>query len=225
MPDLSSRSASFCSSATRVSGWIILAWSTTRPVSAGKLMAKADAIAKSATINAAAILFLPPVAEKMPAAFMLMPSRRSALELYLRRFGRALAGSELRHRLIGPEERRGPDHAGECSELSIIGPNRLNVVAARNRDAVFSAFKLGLKRKKILIRLEIRVVLADGDQPAKCPAKLVLRILELLDLFRIGELRRINPDAGCLCARLDDRGQHFPFLLGVALNCGDKIRN
>src|SRR5262245_66269427 len=106
---------------------MILAWSTTRPISAGKLMAKAGTTAKSATINAAARRFLPPLAEKMPAAFMLMPSRRSALELYLWRFGRVRAGSEFRQRLIGPEERGGPDPAGDVCCVCSVSVYRLHV--------------------------------------------------------------------------------------------------
>jgi hypothetical protein len=153
--------------------------------------------------------FLPPVAEKMPAAFMLMPLSRSALELYLRRLGCILACRELRHRLVGTEERRGPQYAGERLELGIVGPNRLDVVATRDRDAVFSAFELGLEREEVLVRLEVRVVLADGDQPAERATKLVLRVLKLLDLLGIGQLRSVNPDAGRFGTRLDDRGQNF----------------
>src|SRR5262245_58686306 len=152
MPDLSSRSASFCSSATCVSGWIILAWSTTRPVSEGKLMAKAVAIVHSSAASAEGRHNrLPSRAEKILAALMSMPSRRGALEFNLRRLGCILSCRELRHRLVGTEERRGPQYAGERLELGIVGPNRFDVVAPRDRDAIFGTFELGLEREEVLV--------------------------------------------------------------------------
>jgi hypothetical protein len=52
-----------------------------------------------------------------------------------------------------------------------------------------------------------------------------LRVLELLYLFGVGQLRGIHLDLRRLCARFDNRGQNLPFLLGVALNRCDQIRN
>ena len=84
---------------------------------------------------------------------------------------RVLVGRELRHRLVGPEEGRGPQHAGEGLELGIVGPHRLDVVAPRHGDAVLSAFELRLQRQEVLVRLEVGIVLADGDQSAERAAR------------------------------------------------------
>src|SRR3974390_2400355 len=54
MPDLDSSSASLVSSALRVAAGMTFAWSTTRPVSAGKLGAARAVAQASATIMSAA---------------------------------------------------------------------------------------------------------------------------------------------------------------------------
>ena len=52
-----------------------------------------------------------------------------------------------------------------------------------------------------------------------------MRILELLHLFGIGQLRRVDLDLRRLRARLDNRGENIPLLFGIALNCRDQVRN
>src|SRR5215831_6612991 len=222
MPDFDSRSASFCSIALRVAGSIMLAWSTTRPVSAGKFSAKAPAIvnnsAAMATTGRTALL---PRAEEVRPAVILMPLYRDgSLEFHLRRLGRILARGELRHRLVAAEECVGPDDAGERSQFCIVETHRFDVVAASNRNTVFGAFKLRLQRQEVLIGFQIRVILAYGDKPAKRASELILRILELSDLIGIGELRGVQLDLCRLGARLDDLSQNFSLLLGISLNGG-----
>src|SRR5215467_14157759 len=103
----------------------------------------------------------------------------SSSEFYLRRLLRTLARRKYRHRLIAAKQRIRPDDAGERPQLGIIDPRRFDVVAPSDRDAILRPFKLRLKCKKVLIGFEIRIVLTDGNQPAKRAAELVLRILEL----------------------------------------------
>ena len=120
----------------------------------------------------------------------------AASELHLRRRLRTLDRGELRHRLVAAEECRGPQQAGEGLELGVVGAHRLDVVAPRDRDAVLGAFELRLQRQEVLVRLEVGIVLADRDQPAERAGELVLRVLELLELLRIGQLVRRRPAPG-----------------------------
>ena len=51
-------------------------------------------------------------------------------------------------------------------KLGVVNPHSFNVIAAGYRDAVLRALKLRLQRKKILVRLEIGIVLADSKKAA-----------------------------------------------------------
>ncbi len=78
---------------------------------------------------------------------------------------------------------------GKVLSSRVVSPYRFDVVAARDGNAILRALELRLQRQEVLVRFEVWIVLADGDQPAQGARKLILRILELLYLFRIGELR------------------------------------
>src|SRR5207253_4894018 len=80
-----------------------------------------------------------------------------------------------------------------------------------------------LKRKEVLIRLEVGIILADCQKPSEGPRELILGILELLHLLGISQLGRVDLHLRGLGARLRHRGQYLPFLSGVALHGGDKI--
>src|SRR6476660_1242850 len=170
---------------------MMFARSTIRPVRAGKFRAKLAAIANSKTpTTPASNAPLPPKAEGIRPAIIVMPlCRDGSSEFHLRRFVRTFARREFRHRLVTAEERIGPYDSGECAKLGVIRTHGLDVVAARNRNAIFGAFQLRLESKEVLVGFELGIVLAHGDESAKGTAQLVLSILELLDLFRVGQLR------------------------------------
>ena len=113
-----------------------------------------------------------------------LPQGRAGSELHLRRLLGVVVGREFRHRLVGPEEGRRPQHAREGLQLGVVGPHRFDVVAARHGDAVFRALELGLQRQEVLVGFQLGIVLADGDQPAERARELVLGVLELLQLSR-----------------------------------------
>src|SRR5271156_1841693 len=113
MPDLVTRWASLGSRALRVATGMTLAWSTMRPVSAGKLAA-GTAPAQASTNNpnarnpnarnlsfkhAGLARAAPAKTEVRRPAVMSTPSRVISSELHLRRALRGVARGELRHRL------------------------------------------------------------------------------------------------------------------------------
>src|SRR5690242_18126027 len=144
MPDFDSRSASFCSIALRVAGSMMLAWSTTRPVSAGKLSAKAPAIVINSTamVTTGRTTLLPRAEEVRPAVILMPLCRDGSLEFHLRRLGRIFVRGELCHRLVAAEDGVGPDDAGERPQLGIVETHRLDVVAPSDGNAVLGALEL-----------------------------------------------------------------------------------
>ena len=136
---------------------------------------------------------------------------------------RAVVGGKFGHRLGAAEKGRRPQHAGEGLQRRIVDPHRFDVVAPGDGDAVFGAFQLRLQGKEVLVRLQIRVILADREQAPQRPGKLGLRRLELLELIGIGEIGGIDLHLGRRGARLDHGGQDVLFLFGIALHRGDQI--
>src|SRR5208282_3793417 len=65
-------------------------------------------------------------------------------ELHLRRFLRASACREFRHRLVAGENRFRPDDGRKRAQRRIIRAHCLDVIAPRHRDAVLGAFELRL---------------------------------------------------------------------------------
>src|SRR5262249_9021885 len=225
MPDFDSRSASFCSMALRVAGSMMLAWSTTRPESAGKLSAKAPTIAKSRAARAATghRTLLPRAEEVRPPVILVPLYRHGSSEFHLRRLGRIFGRGELRHRFVTAENSVGPDKAWERPQLGIVETHRFDVVAPGDRNAVLGALELRLQRQEVLIGFKIGIILAHGDEPAECAAQLILRLLELSHLVRIGELRGVHLDLCRLGPRLDNLRKDLSLLLGISLNGGDQI--
>src|SRR5262249_21165505 len=117
MPDFDSRFASFCSIASRAAGSMILAWSTTRPESAGKLSENAPAIVSSsaARVTTGTMTLLPTAEEVRPALILMPLCRDGSSEFHLRRLGCVFARGEHRHRLVAAEDRVCPNDAGECA--------------------------------------------------------------------------------------------------------------
>src|SRR5688572_23531794 len=174
MPDFCSSSASLGSSASRVCCGMMLAWSTMRPVSGGKVRASAAPAARTTTTHSDSNRVIAGSAPLRGAHALLRqrcatewraPSNESFPELHLRRLLRVLVGGELGHRLAAADH--GPDLAGEGPDLGVVGAHRLDVVAPRHGDAVLGAFELALQRQEVLVRLQVGIVLADRDQPAE----------------------------------------------------------
>src|SRR5215831_16442211 len=234
MPDLVSSSASFDSRASRCWAERILASSTTRPVSGGKVRAPTASPAQTRTTSGYPDHRVRK-GEKRPTVMRGAFAPHLSLsacaegrwgigsEFHLRWRLRTLAGSKLRHRFVVAEQRRSPQQTGERPEGRIVCSHCFDVVAPRHRYAIFSAFELRLQGEEVLVRLEIGIVLADGEEPAQRAGELSLRILELLQLVRIGQLRGIHFHLSGPGPGLDDRGQHLFFLLGIALHGSDKI--
>ena len=82
--------------------------------------------------------------------------------------------------------------AGEGPQLGVVGAHRLDVVAPRDGDAVLGALELRLQRQEVLVRFQVGIVLAHREQPPERARELVLRVLELLQLLGIGELRGVD---------------------------------
>ena len=151
------------------------------------------------------------------------PRSAQKLELHLRHLGGFLGDGEVLHRLRIRIEHRAPPAAGDRPDLGIVGLHRGDVVAPRDGDAVLGAFELRLQREEVLVRLEVRIVLGDGEQLAERAGQRALRFLEFLEGLGIGEdvgrdlhLRRLG-------ARLGHLGQHLALLRGVALHRLDEI--
>src|SRR5579871_6323022 len=73
--------------------------------------------------------------------------------------GRLLRDGELGHLLVGGVEECGPPAAGYGGKLGVIEPDRLDVVAPGDRDAVLRPFELGLEGLEVGVRLQLRVLL------------------------------------------------------------------
>src|SRR5208282_1066047 len=158
MPDFWSRSASLRSRSALVTGERIFAWSTTRPVSGGKLAAASAALTHSATTRA------PIRARGHRRGIRTLPVR--GLELHLRRglgFG---VGGERNQRLDRAEHRLRPKHAREGPERGVEVLHRGDVIAAGDSDPVLGPLELGLQRQEVLVRLEVWIVFADREETA-----------------------------------------------------------
>src|SRR5262249_49506236 len=214
---LASRSASFWVSAARVAGSRISAWSTTRPVSGGNSTARAGRMSVSNTQDSASR----PTRGRRSSRKALTSSSPS--ELHLRRTLRLFRDGEGLHRLIPSVERRSPDQARERAQLRIVLPHRLDVVAARHRDAVLGALELRLQRQKILVRLQLRIALRYRQQPAERAGELRLRLLEALKRFRVGDDVGRDLHLGRARPRIGHRFQHLALLGGIALHGLDQI--
>src|SRR5262245_6711534 len=212
---LASRSASLVVSSAIVAWSRMPASSTTRPVSAGKSSAAAaGATSASQVANHAANH----AAAHSAARDHARPGARiDALELHLRIALGFLADGEFLHRLAALVERRGPDHARKRAQLGVVGTHRLDVVAARHRDAVLGALELRLQRQEVLVRFEIGIPLRHGDQAAERAGQLRLRLLEALERFGIADGLGRHLDRRRLGARRRDVLEHGALLGGKAL--------
>src|SRR5271166_1035068 len=208
MPDFCSRSASLRSRSAFATGDRMLAASTTRPVSGGKFAA-----AKAAPIQSAAT----------KAASRVRHTASIRLELHLGRGLRLGLRSERDQRLRGAKNRRRPKNGRKRPERRVEILRCRYVVPARDCDAVLGAFELRLQSQEILVRFEVRIVLADGEEATKGARQRGLRLLQLLDLLGIGEVVGVEMDRSRLGAGLRHLGQDVLLLFCITLNRGDEI--
>src|SRR5262245_56165849 len=132
MPDLDSRSVSFCSMVVRVAAGMMLAASTTRPVSSGRFNARAtESAQKSAQSSASPVTAAPPTMRAQRVTYIAISVAASEFDLR-RRLG-SFARGEFRHRLIAAKEYHRPENAREGAQLGVVDAHGLDVVAARNR--------------------------------------------------------------------------------------------
>src|SRR5262249_10626006 len=82
-----------------------------------------------------------------------------------------------------------------------------------------------LQRQKVLVRFEVRVVLADRNKSSERAAQLRLRFLKLLQRFGIRELVDANLDLRRFRACLDHLSENLAFLARVASHSLDQVGN
>src|SRR3954469_23923266 len=237
---LASNSASFWVSAARVPSSRMPASSTTRPLSAGKSSASAGRTSRNATkakrARRARLLTALPRRKTMrnpsepesrggkstpgsggacggtrrsPAALI---ARVARSEFYLRRRLHVLRHRERLHRLVVLVESRGPDDARERTQLGIVLPHRLDVVAACDRNAILRTLELRLQGKEVLVRFEVGIALRNRKQPPERAGELRLRLLETLERLRIVNdiWRNLHLNLGRARTRVGHLFQHLP---------------
>jgi hypothetical protein len=101
----------------------------------------------------------------------------------------------------------------------------LDVAVARDRDPVLRALELRLEREEVLVRLQVRIILGDGDQAAERLRQLALRRLEFLERRRVVQRFRRHLDRGRAGARFGDADEDRLLLRRVALDRVHEVRD
>src|SRR6266550_1729602 len=87
-------------------------------------------------------------------------------EIHLRRLRRPRRLQlEVRTRPLPQNLRR--QHLREAPDVGVVAVHGLVVVLARDRDAILRSLELVLQRAEVLVGLELRVILGDGEQAAE----------------------------------------------------------
>src|ERR1700704_2024769 len=145
--------------------------------------------------------------------------RRAGLaEIDRRRFGDGffVFDAEARLHLVAERHRREVDR--ELAYEHVVFLYGFYVAVARDRDAVLGAFELRLQVAEVRVRLELRIILGDREQPRERARHSRLRLLEAPERrFVVQELRR-RLDAADARTRLGDLDQHLLFLRGEPLD-------
>src|SRR5690349_7633072 len=235
LPDCASSASDLLVRSTTCDGLSRCAWSTTRPVSGGKFWAVAGTAKKSSATNHAIVI--PPKAgirlffaegSGTPAfagvTAIVVTSASTRVEVDR---GRVLrGGGRLERNLgLGAVEDLGADCGGEGADQRIILPHRLVVIAARHLDAVLGAFELVLQGEEVLIGLEVRIGLLKPLQRDNSLGQPALRFIESLDLCRIAEVAGVQLHPGSVGARFGDLDEHRLFLLRIAFDGCDQVRD
>src|SRR5947209_5085419 len=104
--------------------------------------------------------------------------RAGFAEIDRRRFrdGFFVFDAEARFDLVAEQHRREVDR--ELADEHVVFLYGLYVAVARDRDAVLGAFELRLQVAEIRVRLELRIILGDREQPRGRGANSRLLLLE-----------------------------------------------
>src|SRR5438128_4564595 len=148
------------------------------------------------------------------------PSYRKTInmsKLYLRCLlhSSGLRGVKLEE-LRRMEAEHAADHVGrECLQGCVVLRHHVVVMLTRETDPVFGRFQFLLQAHEVLIRLEIRISLGDGEQALQRPCQHALR----LRLF--GNSPGVHGHVACLNYAL----QRFLFMTRVAFDCLHQVGN
>src|SRR5437667_2901109 len=136
-------------------------------------------------------------------------------EIHLRRLRRARGLQlEVRPRPLADDFRR--QHLGEAADVGVVAVHGIVVVLAGDGDAVLGPLELVLERPEVLVRLELRVALRDGEQAAERCGQRGIRLGHLLQVATLHRPRELGP-------RLRYLGEHRLLLLGVAFHRLDQV--
>ena len=119
-------------------------------------------------------------------------------EAHLRRLALGVV-LDLEELPLGEAERVGEDHGREGLDRVVEGEHRVVVDLARDGDLVLGVAELVLQVEEVLVRLQLRVGLGDGEQPAERLAEDALRLRG-----------RGGPCACCAAARASVTASNVP---------------
>src|SRR5690242_8138094 len=129
-------------------------------------------------------------------------------EIHPRRLGRVGTRQiEVRPRL--PAGELGRQQLRKAPDIGVVAVHGVIVVLTRHRDAILRSLELVLQRAEVLVRLELRIVLRDGDEPPQRRRQRAVGVGHLLQVARLhrpGEFR----------AGVRDRDEDGLLLFGVA---------
>src|ERR1051326_3843639 len=108
-------------------------------------------------------------------------------ELHLRRLPRRrIRQLEVFPRLAHPEHHR-RQVVGEAPDEGVVVLDRLVLILPRPRDPVLGPLELVLQLQEILVRLELRIILRQGEQP---PERRLERLVGFAHLLEAPALHR-----------------------------------
>src|SRR6185369_5339031 len=214
LPLRASNERNSCSSEATCSGFSVPVRSVTRPLSGGTATsAQAEAAKSSRSRRRIALTGLLPVLLLFLAELDL--GRRGDLALVL--------DGEIGLGLVA--ERHRGQVRGELTHRDVVLLDRLDVAVARDRDAVLRALELRLQIAEVGVRLELRIVFRDHQEPRKRARQLALRLLEALEGLRVVDELRSGLDRSDARTRLGDARKHVHLLLGEGLDRLDQVRH
>src|SRR6185436_778602 len=203
-----------CSSEETCSGFSVPVRSVTRPFSGGTAICAHTETATSKT-NRARNAFT----DSLELLLLLLP------EIDLGRLGdlALVLDGEIGLGLVA-ECHRGQVR-GELTHGDVVLLNRLDVAVACDRDAVLRALELRLQIAEVGVRLELRIVLRDHQEPRKRARQLALRLLEALKSLRVVDELRSGLDRSDARTRLGNAREHVHLLLGEGLDRLHQVRH
>ena len=87
-------------------------------------------------------------------------------DLATRALRSAVGGGELSHRLVAGENSLRPEQGREGAQRRIVDQHRVDIVAARHRNAILGAFELRLQRQEVGVGFQVGIILSHRKQPA-----------------------------------------------------------